>query len=165
MSSPDNRANENASRRGDNEKYGRRDGIGGPEGATGRIPPDWIESHPDLTTAKRVTDDHGGNDQPKAGNEVNDLRGGHIPILSGLKSVLAAADPGIRLGGHVTGLGCSLWRPRSRRFDMRAVELAESIRHRVLESDLPRDLRTPVITRPSDGRGVCGCCSDPIAAA
>lgn len=48
---------------------------------------------------------------------------------------------------------------------MRAAELAESIRNRVLESDLPRDLRTPVITRPSDGRGVCGCCSEPIAAA
>jgi hypothetical protein len=48
---------------------------------------------------------------------------------------------------------------------MRAAELAESIRSRVLESDLPRDLRTPVITRPSDGRGVCGCCSEPIAPA
>jgi hypothetical protein len=34
-----------------------------------------------------------------------------------------------------------------------------------MESDLPRDLRTPVMTRPSDGRGVCGCCSEPISAA
>ncbi len=48
---------------------------------------------------------------------------------------------------------------------MRPAQLAESIRSRVLESDLPRDLRTPVITRPSDGRGICGCCSEPIAAA
>jgi hypothetical protein len=41
-------------------------------------------------------------------------------------------------------------------------DLAESIRNRVLTSDLPRDLRTPVITRPGDGLGVCGCCSQPI---
>ena len=47
---------------------------------------------------------------------------------------------------------------------MRAAELAESIRNRVLTSGLPRDLRTPVITGPGDGSGVCDCCAQPIAA-
>jgi hypothetical protein len=43
-----------------------------------------------------------------------------------------------------------------------ATDLAESIRTRVLTSDLPRDLRTPVVTGPGNGLGVCGCCSEPI---
>lgn len=46
---------------------------------------------------------------------------------------------------------------------MHARELAESIRTRVLTSDLPRDLRTPVVTGPGNGVGVCGCCGEPIA--
>lgn len=45
----------------------------------------------------------------------------------------------------------------------RAPDLAESIRTRVLSSNLPRDLRTPVVTGPADGLGVCGCCSQPIS--
>jgi hypothetical protein len=46
---------------------------------------------------------------------------------------------------------------------MHVLDLSESIRKRVLHADLPRDLRTPVITGPADGRSVCDCCSRPIA--
>lgn len=42
-------------------------------------------------------------------------------------------------------------------------DLAESIRTRVLMCNLPRDLRTPVVTRPGSGAGVCTCCARPIA--
>ena len=45
---------------------------------------------------------------------------------------------------------------------MHATDLVESIRTRVLTSDLPRDLRTPVVTGRGDGLGVCGCCSNAI---
>jgi len=45
---------------------------------------------------------------------------------------------------------------------MHVQDLSDSIRTRVLTAGLPRDLRTPVISGPSDGLGVCGCCAHPI---